>query len=258
MKKAALIFYILLFFTCALLAQKSNSNSAIQTKKTQTSEIGAIEMVTVQGGTFQMGSNDETPGEKPVHSVTVSSFMMSKTEITQAQWMSIMGSNPSEHKNCDDCPVEQVSWTAVQDFLNKLNEKTSKHYRLPTEAEWEYAALGGIKNKGYKFCGSDNLNDVAWNAENSGGISHQVAKKKPNSLGLYDMSGNVWEWCSDWYGSYSGNPQTDPKGPETGTDHVIRGGRWSGDAANCTASFRFHYAPENRNFGLGFRVVLSL
>ena len=219
-----------------------------------------IEMVLVQGGTFTMGCTSEQGSdcdgdESPSHRVTVSSFYMSKYEITQKQWVEIMGSNPSSFKG-DNLPVELVSWDDVQEFIRKLNAKTGKQYRLPTEAEWEYAARGGTKSKGYKYSGSNTLSNVAWSDENSGGETHPVGSKMPNELGLYDMSGNVWEWCWDWYGDYGSSAQTNPTGPSSGSYRVNRGGSWRSYAWDCRVTYRFNYSyPGRRRNSIGFRLV---
>ena len=212
-----------------------------------------IEMVYVQGGTFQMGSNEYIM-EKPIHSVTVSDFYIGKYEVTQKQWRDIMGTNPSDFNNCDNCPVEQVSWNDVQDFIEKLNAKTGKNYRLPTEAEWEYAARGG---QSYKYAGSDNIGSVAWNEYNSGWKIHPVGQKSPNGYGLYDMSGNVWEWCSDWYDSdyYENSPQYNPKGASSGSSRVLRGGSFGSEPADCSVASRYSNTPTNRFINFGFRLV---
>jgi formylglycine-generating enzyme required for sulfatase activity len=213
-----------------------------------------IEMVSIQSGTFQMGSNDGESDEKPIHSVTVSSFYMGKYEVTQKQWREVMGQDPPElyFKGCDQCPVENVSWNDIQEFIKKLNTKTGKNYRLPTEAEWEYAARGG---QSYQYAGSDNIDNVAWYDGNSGSKTHPVGQKSPNGYGLYDMSGNVWEWCNDWYGDYSSGAVTNPKGPSTVSRRVLRGGSWFTDASYCRVANRFSDSPDYRNDTLGFRLV---
>jgi formylglycine-generating enzyme required for sulfatase activity len=215
-----------------------------------------IEMVHVEGGTFQMGSNDYD-NEKPIHSVTLGNFSIGKYEVTQAQWRAVMGNNPSNNKNCDNCPVEQVSWEDVQQFLSKLNSMSGKRYRLPTEAEWEYAARGGSSSKGYKYSGSDDVNAVAWYNGNSGSKTHSVGGKSANELGIYDMSGNVWEWCSDWYDDkyYSSSPSSNPTGAVTGTFRVLRGGSWRSNAVRCRVADRGEDAPSDRYDNYGFRLV---
>lgn len=218
------------------------------------------EMVFVQGGTFWMGCSNEQQGscdsdESPLHQVTVSSFNIGKYEVTQAQWKLIMGSNPSTFKG-DNLPVENVSWDDAQEFIARLNAATGKQYRLPTEAEWEYAARGGNKSQNYKYSGSHNLNNVAWFTDNSSSQTHSVGAKLPNELGIYDMSGNVWEWCSDWKGTYPASPQQDPMGASSGSYRVIRGGSWSNIAARCRVSNRDNGGPGDRIGDLGFRVAL--
>ena len=207
-------------------------------------------MVFVEGGTFQMGSNSESD-EKPIHTVTVSSFYMDKTEVTQAEYRKVMGKNPSYFSGCDDCPVEDVSWHDANEYAKKVGK------RLPTEAEWEYAARGGNKSKGYMYSGSNNLNAVGWYKKNSGSRTHPVAQKQPNELGLYDMSANVWEWCSDRYGDYSSSSQTDPQGSNSGEYRVLRGGCWSSYDSFCRVANRGRSSPDSRNNSFGFRLVLS-
>ncbi len=216
-----------------------------------------MEMVFVEGGTFSMGSNQGSDDEKPVHRVRVDDFYLGKTEVTQRQWRAVMRNNPSHFKNCDQCPVEQVSWNDIQDFIKKLNNMTGKKYRLPTEAEWEYAARGGSKGRGYTYSGSDNLEEVAWYNGNSGSKTHPVGQKKSNEQGLSDMSGNVWEWCHDWYGSdyYKNSPADNPKGPSSGAFRVIRGGSWYLYADYCRSARRINNGPGYRNGNLGFRLV---
>ncbi len=224
-------------------------------------DFGDIEMVYVKGGTFTMGATSEQGGdansdEKPTHSVTLSDYYIGKYEVTQAQWRAVMGSNPSRFKG-DNLPVERVSWNDIQKFIEKLNEKSGKKFRLPTEAEWEYAARGGNQSKGYKYSGSDTLDDVAWYDDKLNEKTHPVGVKRPNELGLYDMSGNVWEWCSDRYGSYSSSSQTNPTGPSSGSGRVLRGGSWCNFARGCRVSLRNYYNPDYRNSSLGFRLVCS-
>jgi formylglycine-generating enzyme required for sulfatase activity len=222
------------------------------------------EMIAVTGGTFSMGCKDGRDTdcydwEKPAHSVTLKDFQMGKYEVTQAQWRAVMGSDPPGDKGCDQCPVKWVSWNDIQDFLQKLNAKTNKKYRLPTEAEWEYAARGGNQSKGYLYTGSDTLSEVAWYRENAGNKTHPVGQKKANELGLYDMSGNVMELCSDWfsdsYYAQQGN-SSNPIGAATGSSRVLRGCGWSGDARSCRAAFRYYDTPSSRNGVIGFRVAL--
>jgi formylglycine-generating enzyme required for sulfatase activity len=212
------------------------------------------ELVFVEGGTFQMGSSSGESDEQPVHSVTLSSFNIGKYEVTQAQWIAVMGSNPSSFSGCDNCPVEEVSWNEVQEFIRKLNAQTGKNYRLPTEAEWEYAARGGKQSRGYTYSGSNDLGSVASN--NSGSKKHAVGGKQANELGIYDMSGNVSEWCSDWYGNYSSYNETNPTGASSGQFRVLRGGSWADFASFCRSAFRSSDNPVSRRSYYGFRLVL--
>ena len=204
-------------------------------------------MVYVSSGTFTMGGTSEQGSdayddEKPTHNVTLSSYYICKYEVTQALWRAVMGSNPSNFKG-DNLPVECVSWNDCQTFINRLNSYTGRNFRLPTEAEWEFAARGGNYSRHYKYSGSNYIGDVAWYDDNSGNRTHPVGTKQPNELGLYDMSGNVYEWCSDWYGSYSSYSQSDPTGPNSGSDRVSRGGSWYGGAGYCRSSLRYDTAP---------------
>jgi len=218
-------------------------------------------MVFVKGGTLTMGCTSEQSDcggdEKPAHQVTVSDFRMGKYEVTQKQWTEIIGSNPSSFKNCEDCPVENVSWNDVQEFIKQLNRKTGKNYRLPTEAEWEYAARGGSAGSPTLYAGSNNIVEVAWYSENSGGKTHPVGQKKPNELGLHDMAGNVWEWCNDWHGNYGSGNQSNPKGSSTGSFRVLRGGGWNGSAGRCRVAYRNRNGPVGRDSYNGFRLVLA-
>ena len=216
-------------------------------------------MVWVDGGTFRMGATSEQGSEisdeKPVHSVTLSGYYIGKTEVTQALWQAVMGSNPSYFEG-DDLPVEQVSWDDCQEFIRKLNSLTGQNFRLPTEAEWEFACRGGNNSRGYKYSGSNYIDNVAWYDGNSGWKTHPVATKSPNELGIYDMSGNVWEWCADWYGDYSSGRQTNPKGPYGGSGRVNRGGSWYNFARNCRSSIRIDDYPTYRDDLLGLRLAL--
>jgi formylglycine-generating enzyme required for sulfatase activity len=217
-------------------------------------------MVSVEGGTFTMGAtaeqgSDAYSDEKPAHEVTLSSFSIGETEVTQALWQAVMGSNPSRFTGDLNRPVEQVSWNDCQTFITKLNQMTGKTFRLPTEAEWEFAARGGNLSQGYKYSGSNTIGDVAWYASNSGYTTHPVGTKAPNELGLYDMSGNVWEWCQDWYGSYSSSPSTNPTGPTSGSARVHRGGSWHNYyTRDCRVS---HRGSSSLTFSyLGLRLAL--
>jgi len=237
-----------------------------------------LEFVKVEGGTFTMGDN--ILGERYAyednyreHEVELSDFYIQKTEVTQELWEYVMGDNPSNNKSSKDLPVTNVSWEDCQKFIDSLNIKTGKKYRLPTEAEWEYAARGGKKRKGYKYAGSDKLDEVGWyllyeykddgSGEdkriegNSKETVHPVAQKKPNELGIYDMSGNVWEWCQDWYGPYNNNTEKikNPQGPNSGGLRVMRGGSWINDAEDCLVANRFSWGPVNRCNFLGFRLL---
>ena len=231
-----------------------NTNSTPHTKT-----IPNFDMVYVKGGTFTMGATAEQVSdadEKPTHSVTVSDFYIGKYEVTQAQWEAIMGSNPSALKN-DNLPVENISWKDIHKFIKKLNAKTGKKFRLPTEAEWEYAARGGNQSKGYKYSGSNNISEVAWYKDNSNRETHPVGQKSPNELGIYVMSGNVYEWCQDWYGNYSSEAQTNPTGPRRGSYRVRRGGSWDSYASDCRVSNRYDSRPDRRSDHIGFRLACS-
>ena len=231
---------------------------AIERKKQEEAErirlLYEPEMVLVEGGSFKMGSN-EYDNEKPIHDVTVKDFYIGKYPITQKQWQNIMGDNPSRFKG-ETLPVEQVSWEDCQVFIKKLNDKTGKKYRLPTEAEWEYAARGGTKRNGngFKYAGSNDLKEVAWYSENSDSKTHPVGTKKANELGIHDMTGNVWEWCNDWYKGYPGNSGVSDY---TGSYRVFRGGGWSYGAGLCRVAFRNYSTPPYRSYYLGFRLAIS-
>lgn len=242
------------------------------------------EMVFVEGGTFTMGATSEQgtsdpwDNEYPTHQVTVSDFYIGKYEVTQQLWEYVMkysgtaadgssmsayasdvwlGTNPSSSYGVGDFyPAYNVSYNDIVNiFIPRLNKITGKTFRLPTEAEWEYAARGGNKSKGYKYSGSNTIGDVAWYYNNSS-LTHQVGTKSPNELGIYDMSGNVYEWCSDWYGSYSSSSQTNPTGPTSGSYRVLRGGSWNSSARYCRVSNRYYFIPDYRNCYYGFRLAL--
>ena len=230
--------------------------------------LPAFDVEEVLGGTFQMGAWGKTldgawDDEKPAHQVTVSTFWMGRYEVTQALWQAVMGNNPSHFKG-DNLPVEHVSWNDCQTFLQRLNNRKGElglqgnmYFDLPTEAEWEFAARGGRNSGKYKYSGSDNLDYVAWHDGNSGSRTHPVGQKAKNELGLYDMSGNVWEWCKDWYGSYPSYAQTNPTGPSSGSDRVYRGGCWFSIARVSHVSCRGSHAPDGRSSDLGLRLVLK-
>ena len=219
-----------------------------------------FKMKRVEGGTFTMGAtseqgSDANSGEKPTHSVTLDSYYIGETEVTQALWQAVMGRNPSSFKG-SYLPVESVSWNDCQEFIRKLNQLTGQTFSLPTEAQWEFAARGGNLSKGYKYSGSNYIDDVAWFWDNSDRVTHSVAQKQPNELGLYDMSGNVWEWCSDWYSSYPSSSQRNPIGASSGSDRVHRGGSWSYDARHCRVSYRNFSHPGGLFSLLGLRLAL--
>lgn len=273
------------------------TNPTAQTSSTgdRTFTVNGVtfEMIAVKGGTFTMGSTDQyaDSDEKITHQVTVSDFMIGKFEVTQKLWKAVMGNNPSYFKG-DNLPVESVSWNDVQEFIRKLNQMTGQNFRLPTEAEWEYAARGGTNTSLYNgeninikgANNSPNLDKLAWYGGNCGqnytssagcdvskgyditgwsekqyndskGGTHPVGLKQPNAYGLYDMLGNVWEWCQDWYGDYSSGSQTNPQGPSSGSDRVIRGGSWYDYARDCRVSYRSNTGPDNRYYIIGFRLV---
>ena len=227
-------------------------------------------MIYVEGGSFSMGATTEQYGdawrhEQPVHVVTLSDYYMAETQVTQGLWKAVMGNRPSEFKKGDNYPVETVSWYDIQKFIAKLNDITGKTFRLPTEAEWEYAARGGSRSRGYKYSGSDDLREVAWYGYKDSSDPHRtstiattmpVMQLKPNELGIYDMSGNVCEWCQDWYGDHRGASQTNPQGPSSGTSRVLRGGCWVLGSRYCRVSTRSDAFPDLRDFYIGFRLAM--
>ena len=228
-------------------------------------------MVSVEGGTFTMGVDsamvdmgDANVDELPAHEVTLSPYSIGQTEVTQELWQAVMGTNPSSFVGDMQRPVEQVSWEDCQEFISRLNALTGKTFRLPTEAEWEFAARGGNKASGYIYAGSDVLDDVAWYYANSYAVgvdspnygTHIVGSKHANELGIYDMCGNVFEWCSDWYGNYTEEAQTDPVGPESGMRRVTRGGSWFSNDHDSRVTVRNYEAPGSRSYSLGLRLAL--
>lgn len=213
------------------------------------------DMVFVHGGAFTMGSKglDAEFDEKPAHEVILPSFYICKHEVTQQLWMDVMGGNPSAHLG-ELNPVESVSWEDCQLFISRLNDLTGLKFRLPTEAEWEYAARGGNESKGFLYAGSDSINDVAWCAAYDSG-PQPVGEKMPNELGLYDMSGNVMEWCADWHGPYNAGRQKNPSGAQTGEYRIARGGYWECDPRHCTVTYRYPIPPEEVSEFIGMRLV---
>lgn len=245
----------------AVLKQRKPSETTIDNDLS--TNLPADGFVLVKGGTFSMGCTSEQKDceddEKPAHQVTLSDFYISPYEVTQQQWKEVMGYNPSTaSKDCDKCPVENVNWDDVQAFLKKINaQNPGRNYRLPTEAEWEYAARGGNQSKNYLYAGSNDIGMVAWYNGNSGKKTQPVGQRKANELGLYDMGGNVIEWCSDWYGNYISSSQTNPNGPSSGVYRVHRGGSWGNDPQGCRVADRSYYKPALGYGNVGFRLARS-
>ncbi|HIJ86946.1 MAG TPA: formylglycine-generating enzyme family protein [Desulfuromonadales bacterium] len=263
----------LVFFLCAVITMSvhfvyaDDGGILLRTSSSSfhTEPDSGIEMVFVKGGCYQMGVADDDGDayqeEFPAHEVCVDNFYMGRYEVTQGQWKSIMGSSAASSGTCaeDNCPVDTVSWVNVQAFISNLNRRSGGgKFRLPSEAEWEYAARSGGKRE--KYSGGNTLDSVAWYSENSGRKNHPVGTKTPNGLGIYDMSGNVWEWTNDWYGSayYKHSLRNNPSGPLAGVDRVVRGGCSTGEAANQRVSRRTGYAPDFRKSALGFRILKIL
>ena len=248
----------------ATTASSASSASSSNVHETVSVNGVSFNMVHVDGGTFTMGAtpeqgNDVYDNEKPAHQVTLSSYMIGETEVTQALWQAVMGKNPSIHGNNLNNPVETVSWKDCQEFIKKLNKLTGKKFRLPTEAEWEFAARGGNKSKGYKYSGSNNIDEVAWYKDNRKINRNPVKMKKSNELGLYDMTGGVWEWCSDWFDTnyFKSSPQLNPKGPSSGSRRVYRGGGDYGEARICRISIRYSTDPGESLSIIGLRLAMD-
>jgi formylglycine-generating enzyme required for sulfatase activity len=228
---------------------------------TMRDSITSMEFIFIKGGCFDRGDTfgDGDSDERPFHEVCVGGFWMGKFEVTQGQWERVMGNNPSYFKSGSNYPVEQVSWNDTQEFIQRLNQQSGKRFRLPTEAEWEYASRSGGKQEKWAGTSSEyDLGDHAWYDKNSGYRTNPVGQKRPNGLGLYDMAGNVWEWCQDWYEKdyYSRRVRDNPKGPDSGQYRVLRGGSWGANPRYVRASYRVRYAPTNRDYYYGFRLVL--
>lgn len=250
----ALLYYC---FRRVVTAQIMENRTSTSQNGNRVFNICGVEfiMVYVEGGTYVMGS-DDIGSAKPVHKVTLSDYYIGETEVTQKLWEVVMGSNPAKIKG-KHCPVENVSWNDCQEFIGKLNELTGENFCLPTEAQWEFAARGGNYSKGYKYSGSNDIDAVAWCWRNSYEMIHPVGTKLANELGIYDMSGNVREWCSDWYGEYLSVALTDPTGPLSGSYRVNRGGGWNYDSANCRCAYRSSNTPTHTYNNLGLRLALK-
>ncbi len=253
--RKALIFLAIIFVSMSCFGQRSLN----------------VQMVYVKGGTFFRGSDDpkysssEFDNEKPVHRVTITSFYIGKYEITQGQWLKLMGILPPSYngvnyinKDCDECPVVDVNYEEVLEFIRRLNEKfPGKNYRLPTELEWEYAARGGKYSGEYRYAGSNKLSTVGWYGRRKG-APHPIGQKEPNEIGIYDLSGNVAEWCTDWYDAdyyQTTIDALDPRGPETGEEKVIRGGSYYDKDEVCRTVYRGHIDPKKRRWNIGFRLA---
>lgn len=245
----------IIFTVCLLLTVRTAPQAQPALDKTLVNSIG-MEFVLIPAGIYQMGSAMGDPDERPMHQVTISKpFYLGTREVTQAQWQAVMGSNPSLFQGNPNLPVEQVWWTDAQEFVRKLNAKEGHtKYRLPTEAEWEYAARAGTMTA-YSF-GDDatRLGEYAWYKDNSGGHTHPVGQLKPNPWGLYDIHGNVWEWVQDWYKRYKPDAVTDPPGPDSGTHYMRRGCAWNNVTSACRSTNRYSVAGYRDDF-LGFRLL---
>ena len=270
---AALLLFLLLIVLPKHIS--FNNHNKYEGLKTVAEDFETIEvngyrfnMVHIKGGTFTMGATKEQSGEEdsdelPVHQVTVSNFSIGETEVTQGLWEAVMGARPTIYDG-EHHPMKELSWDDCQEFIVKINKMTGRHFSLPTEAQWEFAARGGNKSKHYKYSGSNNLDEVGWFCENTWNMgkdspdfgNHPVGSKKPNELGIYDMSGNVWEWCQDAYSKYTTTPQKDPKGPTDNKSYrVNRGGSWDYVASSSRVANRRNRTPDFRNFNIGMRLA---
>jgi len=252
-----------------LLNSTSSQDEPVPQTETFVVNGVSFKMIAVEGGTFMMGESEERDSdaysdEAPIHQVTLSSYCIGEKQVTQTLWEAVMGNNPSLYTGKSSRPVERVSWEDCQTFIAKLNEFTGRQFRLPTEAEWEYAARGGNKSQSYRYAGGNDIDDVAWYRINSSDMyngrfyvgTFPVGTMQANELGLYDMSGNVWEWCQDWYGAYSNNAQRNPKGPSEGSYRVCRGGSWFSYENDCRVSCRNNATPTLTSNCIGLRLAL--
>ena len=255
MQRLLILLFAAVFFLLTATASKSSTAGG----GNYTDQTTGMEFIWVEAGCYQMGDifDGGFSDEKPVHEVCVDGFYLGKYEVTQGQWLAVMAHNPSNFKNGDNYPVEKVNWDDAQVFIRTLNQLSGKTFRLPTEAEWEYAARSGGKEE--KYSGGDQLKPVAWYNKNSDEQSHPVGTKQANGLGIYDMSGNVAEWCQDWYSNkyYSISPRNNPQGPTTSLDRVPRGGSWYDIKVDLRNTFRYGLNPGLRYDMIGFRLVLS-
>lgn len=250
----------------AALAATAGAQRADSIVTVKVGDAAQVEMVWVKGGTFVMGSNEAPKGVKlnyelarTEHQVTVDGYYIGRYEVTQGLWNAVMGTNPSRFTGNDSLPVESVSWSEAQQFAQLLSQMTGHRFRLPTEAEWEYAARGGSNSRHTPYAGSERaqLDRACWYCANSQGYTHPVGRLEPNELGLYDMGGNVAEWCQDWVDSYSDEPQTNPRGPREGENRVLRGGHYNSTSAACTVYDRGWYLPTGKYQFYGLRLVME-
>ncbi len=240
----------LLFLTTALHLQTFSQNTA---------SAFLSNMVFVKADSFRMGSINGKANEKPVHTVQLNDFYIGRFEVTQEEWLAIMGEDSKQQTDCKKCAVYDISFKEIELFLKKLQQQTNKHFRLPTEAEWEYAATGGKESKSYLYAGSNTLDTVAWYAPNAGGKTHPVGLKQPNELGLYDMSGNVWELCVDWYNPffYKRSPKSNPENLRKSKYRVTRGGSWRSEEQRCQVHARNRDSHDHHISNSGIRLVME-